>query len=113
MPSITDYYAIIRVPVVELSGNGQDGDPSILFMGTFPWEPGKTDEIMEARVKESPPHGRTHICQQGAFERTIVFRFPEFSDPAALPSACSTSVVPGCIGMHLPMDSWNALKMFR
>jgi hypothetical protein len=79
----------------------------------FPWEPGRTDEIMQARVKESLPHGRTHICQQGAFERNVVFRFPEFSDPAALPSACSTSVHTGCIEMQLPIDSWNLLKMFR
>jgi hypothetical protein len=82
-------------------------------MTLFTWEPGKTDEIMEAREKESIPSGMTVIQEWVALDTNIVFRLIDINDPVALLKVGSIWADLGYTEMHPIMDSKDALKMLK
>jgi hypothetical protein len=90
---------------------GGDGEYPMLYMSMFRWEPGKTNEIIQKRMKESIPSG-IHLHKEWvALETNIVFRLFETDDPGALLRDCQTWVDLGTIEMHPVMDSMDAIKM--
>ncbi len=72
----------------------------MLFMIMFRWEPGKTDEIMQLRMKESIPSGLKIIKEWVALETNIVFRLIECDDPVALAKVSITWADLGYTELH-------------
>jgi hypothetical protein len=85
----------------------------MLFMTMFQWEPGKTEEIMQMRTKETHHPGRTIVKEWIALETNLVFRLVEITDPAALLKASSGWSDLGYIEMHPVMESEEALKLLK
>jgi hypothetical protein len=85
----------------------------MLFMSIFQWEPGKTDEIMQIRMKENIPPGMKIVNEWVALETNLVFRLIETTDPVALLKANSCWTDLGYIEMHPVMDSQEAIKMLK
>jgi hypothetical protein len=102
-----------HIPIPKTNGVGEDGDYSMLFMSTFQWEPGKTDEIMQARMKESIPSGMKVIKEWVALDTNIVFRLIDTDDPVALLKGCTIWADLGYTEMHPVMDSLDAIKMLK
>ena len=85
----------------------------MLFMTMFQWEPGKTEEVMQMRAKETHPPGRKIVKEWIALETNLVFRLVEITDPAALLKASSGWSDIGYIEMHPVMESEEALKLLK
>jgi len=83
----------------------------MLFMNIFRWEPGKTDEIMQLRMKESIPSGLKVIKEWVALETNIVYRLIETNDPVAIAKACIAWADLGYIEMHPVMASEDLLLL--
>jgi hypothetical protein len=87
-------------------------DP-MLFMIMFQWEPGKTEEIMQRRMKESVPSGVNVIKEWVALDTNIVFRLIDTNDPVALLKDSSIWADLGYTEMHPVMDSLDAMKLLK
>jgi hypothetical protein len=85
----------------------------MLFMTTFQWEPGKTEEVMKTRMKETQYPGRKVLKEWIALESNLVFRLIEITDPAALLKASSLWTDLGYIEIHPVMDAEEALKLLK
>lgn len=85
----------------------------MLFMSIFQWEPGKTDEIMEIRMKEEIPSGMKIVKEWVALETNLVFRLIDITDPVALLTSSSKWADLGYIEMHPVMDSEEAMKFLK
>jgi hypothetical protein len=85
----------------------------MLFMTTFQWEPGKTDEVMQMRMKETPHPGRKVLKEWIALESNLVYRLIEITDPAALLKAAQGWSDIGYIEIHPVMESEEALKLLK
>lgn len=83
----------------------------MLFMNIFRWEPGKTDEIMQLRMKESIPSGLKVIKEWVALETNIVYRLIETNDPVAIAKASIAWADLGYIEMHPVMASEDILLL--
>jgi len=83
----------------------------MLFMSIFRWEPGKTDEIMQLRMKESIPSGLKVIKEWVALETNIVYRLIETNDPVAIAKASIAWADLGNIEMHPVMASEDILLL--
>jgi hypothetical protein len=92
---------------------GYDGDYTMLFMTMFQWEPGKTDEIMQTRMKENVPSGVKVIREWIALDTNMVFRLIDTNDPVALLKDSSTWADLGYTEMHPVMDSMDAIKVVK
>jgi hypothetical protein len=92
---------------------GEDGEYPMLFMTTFQWEPGKTDEIMQIRMKERIPSGMKVINEWVALETNIVFRLVEIDDPVALLKTGSIWADLGYTEMHPVMEAQDAIKLLK
>jgi hypothetical protein len=79
----------------------------------FQWEPGKTNEIMQTRMKESIPSGMNVIKEWVALDTNIVFRLIDINDPVALLKSGSIWADLGYTEMHPVMDSQDALKLLK
>lgn len=99
------------MPLPENNGTGMDGDYPVLFMTIFQWEPGKTDEIMQVRMKESIPSGIRVISEWVALDTNTVFRLEEIEDPVALLKHGSMWSDLGYTEMHPVMESAEALRL--
>ena len=99
------------IPVPGNNGTGRDGDYPVLFMTIFQWEPGKTEEIMQVRMKERIPPGIKVIQEWVALDTNTVFRLEEVEDPAALLKHGSMWSDLGYTEMHPVMDSADALRL--
>lgn len=100
-----------HVPIPKTYGVGEDGEYPMLYMSMFRWEPGKTGEIMQKRMKESVPSGIHLIREWVALETNLVFRLFETNDPGDLLKECQPWLDLGTIEMHPVMDSLDAIKM--
>ena len=89
------------------------GDNPMLFMSMFQWEPGKTDEIMQLRMKEKMSPGIKIVKEWIALETNLVFRLTEVTDPGALLQESSKWTDLGYIEMHPVMESEEALKLLK
>jgi len=85
----------------------------MLFMNMFQWEPGKTDEIMQTRMKESVPSGVKVIKEWVALDSNMVFRLIDTDDPVALLKDTSIWADLGYSEMHPVMDSLDAIKLLK
>jgi hypothetical protein len=85
----------------------------MLFMTMFTWEPGKTDEVMKMRMKETEHPGRKVLKEWIALETNLVFRLIEITDPAALLKASSGWSDLGYIEIHPVMEAGEALKLLK
>ena len=83
------------------------------FMTMFQWEPGKTDEIMQVRMKEKSPSGIKIIKEWVALETNLVFRLTEITDPGALLLESSKWTDLGYVEMHPVMETEEALKLLK
>ena len=92
---------------------GYDGDYTMLFMTMFQWEPGKTDEIMQTRMKENVPSGVKVIKEWIALDTNMVFRLIDTNDPVALLKDNSTWADLGYTEMHPVMDSLDAINLLK
>jgi hypothetical protein len=79
----------------------------------FQWEPGKTEEIMQRRMKESVPSGVNVIKEWVALDTNIVFRLIDTNDPVALLKDSSIWADLGYTEMHPVMDSLDAMKLLK
>jgi hypothetical protein len=86
---------------------------SMLFMIMFQWEPGNTEKIMQARMKESVPSGVKVIKEWVALDTNIVFRLIDTNDPVALLKDSSIWADLGYTEMHPVMDSPDAMKLLK
>jgi hypothetical protein len=109
---ITNNILISNIPPLK-KGIGDDGDYSMLFMTMFQWEPGKTDEIMQTRMKENVPSGVKVIKEWVALDTNMVFRLIDTNDPIALLKDSSTWADLGYTEMHPVMDSLDAIKVLK
>jgi len=85
----------------------------MLFMTMFQWEPGKTDEVMQIRMKENIPPGVKIVKEWVALETNLVFRLSEITDPAALLKSSSSWTDLGYVEMHPVMESQEAIKLLK
>jgi hypothetical protein len=85
----------------------------MLFMTMFTWEPGKTEEVMRMRMKETEHPGRKVVKEWVALETNLVFRLVEITDPAALLKASSGWSDLGYLELHPVMESEEALKLLK
>jgi hypothetical protein len=102
-----------HIPFLKNKGTGEDGDYPMLFMTIFQWEPGKTDEIMQIRMKESIPSGINVIKEWVALDTNTVFRLEDINDPVALLKHGSMWADLGYTEMHPVMDSVDALELLK
>jgi hypothetical protein len=79
----------------------------------FQWEPGKTNEIMQIRMKESIPSGMNVIKEWVALDTNLVFRLIDINDPVALLKSGSIWADLGYTEMHPVMDSLDAIKLLK
>jgi hypothetical protein len=79
----------------------------------FQWEPGKTETIMQTRMKESVPSGVNVIKEWIALDTNIVFRLIDTNDPVALLKDSSIWADLGYTEMHPVMDSLDAMKLLK
>jgi hypothetical protein len=79
----------------------------------FQWEPGTTEKIMQARMKESVPSGVNVIKEWVALDTNIVFRLIDTNDPVALLKDSSIWADLGYTEMHPVMDSLDAIKLLK
>jgi hypothetical protein len=89
------------------------GDEYMLFITTFQWEPGKTEEVMQTRKKETEHPGRKVLKEWIALETNLVFRLIEITDPAALLKSSSVWSDLGYIEIHPVMEAEEALKLLK
>jgi hypothetical protein len=82
-------------------------------MNIFQWEPGRTDEIMQIRMKESIPPGMKIIKEWVALDTNTVFRLFDTNDPVALLQVGSIWADLGYSELHPVMDSQDAMKMLK
>jgi hypothetical protein len=94
-------------------GAGENGGSPMLFMSMFQWEPGKTDEIIQIRMKENIPSGMKIVKEWVALETNLVFRLIEITDPVALLKSSSIWTDVGFIEMHPVMDSQEAINLHK
>lgn len=80
-------------------------------MNIFRWEPGKTDDIMQVRMKESIPSGFKIIKEWVALETNIVFRLVECDDPVAMAKVSINWADLGYTEMHPVMASEDLLLL--
>jgi len=85
----------------------------MLFMSMFQWEPGKTEEVMQLRMKEKIPPGIKVVKEWVALDTNIVFRVAEITDPAALLKESSNWTDLGYIEMHPVMETEEVLKLLK
>jgi hypothetical protein len=85
----------------------------MLFMSIFQWEPGKTDEVMQIRMKENITSGMKIVKEWVALETNLVFRLTEITDPVALLKSGSIWADLGYVEMHPVMDSEEAMKFLK
>jgi hypothetical protein len=97
--------------IPEISWVGDYRRLTMLFMNIFRWEPGKTDEIMQARMKESIPSGVKVIKEWVALETNIVFRLVDTNDPVALAKVTVTWADLGYNELHPVMPSEDILLL--
>ena len=83
----------------------------MLFMNIFRWEPGKTDEIMQLRMKESIPSGLKVIKEWVALETNIVYRLIETNDPVAIAKSSISWADQGHNEMHPVMAAEDLLLL--
>ena len=101
-----------RISILK-KGMGKGGNEPMLFMSMFQWEPGKTDEIMELRMKESIPSGVKVVSEWVALETNMVFRLIDTDDPVALLKISSMWSDLGYTEMHPVMNSMDAIKLLK
>jgi hypothetical protein len=89
------------------------GDEYMLFITTFQWEPGKTEEVMQTRKKETEHPGRKVLKEWIALETNLVFRLIEITDPAALLKSSAVWSDLGYIEIHPVMEAEEALKLLK
>lgn len=82
-------------------------------MSMFQWEPGKTDEIMQIRMKENTPSGMKIVKEWVALETNLVFRLIDITDPVALLKSSRSWTDLGYIEMHPVMDSQEAITLLK
>jgi hypothetical protein len=85
----------------------------MLYMTMFTWEPGKTEEVMKMRTKETQVPGRKILKEWIALETNLVFRLVEITDPAALLKSSSVWSDLGYIEIHPVMEAEEALKLLK
>ena len=85
----------------------------MLFMTMIQWEPGKTEEVMQMRTKETHHPGRKIVKEWIALETNLVSRLGEITDSAALLKASSGWSDLGSIELHPVMESEESLKLLK
>jgi uncharacterized protein with GYD domain len=80
------------------------------FMSVFRWEPGRTEEIMQQRAKESIPEGMRIINEWTGLGGNAVFRWVEVDDPAAMLAASLAWCDLGHIEMYPVMETKEVMK---
>jgi len=90
----------------------RNGEYTMLFMGTLKWEPGRTDEIMQLRMKEKIPSGMKIINEWVALETNLVYRLVDITEPVALAKSTVLWADIGYIEMH-PVMATEDLLMLR
>jgi hypothetical protein len=85
----------------------------MLFMTMFTWEPGKTEEVMQMRMKEPQVPGRKVLKEWIALETNLVFRLVEIADPAALLKSSSVWSDLGYLEIHPVLEAEEALKLLK
>ncbi|MCQ8894803.1 MAG: DUF3303 domain-containing protein [Methanolinea sp.] len=83
----------------------------MLFMSTFQWEPGRTEEVMQAKMKEQIPKGIKVVREWVALDVNRVYRLIEIDDPAALLQSGMIWADLGYTEMHPVMDAKDAMKL--
>lgn len=83
----------------------------MLFMSTFQWEPGRTEEVMQAKMKEQIPKGIKVVREWVALDVNRVYRLIEIDDPAALFQLGMIWADLGYTEMHPVMDAKDAMKL--
>lgn len=83
----------------------------MLFMLIFRWDLGKTDEIMQLRMKESVPSGVKIVKEWVALEANIVYRVIDVNDPVAFAKICSLWADLGYTELHPVMSTDDILLM--
>lgn len=83
----------------------------MLFMSTFQWEPGRTEEVMQAKMREQLPKGIKVVREWVALDINMVYRLIEIDDPAALLQSCMIWADLGYTEMHPVMDAKDAMKL--
>ncbi len=82
----------------------------MLFMNTFQWESGKTDEIMQIRTTEKIPAGMKIIQEWIALDINMVYRLVEIEDPVALLKIGMAWADLSYTEMHPVMDAKDVMK---